>query len=207
MQVTSTFWVVTQPLPRAVRTTIPHMKEEMLGSVYRRRGKFVDRFSIGCCRLIHAIRRMVHELSSRSVRWVVSCYIHYTFKTLCWIFVPRHLARHQQMPSMSYFIASKVRRFSSNSNHVNKSMSKIYFPRNRAPEYQKAASGNGSEVGKTQQSGRTRTWTAECKMDPKWWIIMSFFPGRISPTARALAATPDHRDQSRQNALMSVTLH
>ena len=31
MQVTSTFWVVTQPLPRAVRTTIPHMKEEMLG--------------------------------------------------------------------------------------------------------------------------------------------------------------------------------
>ena len=40
---------------------------------YRRRGKFVDRFSIGCCRLaarsgvIHSIRRMVHELSSRSV--------------------------------------------------------------------------------------------------------------------------------------------
>ena len=40
---------------------------------YRRRGKFVDRFSIGCRRLaarggvIHAIRRMVPELSSRSV--------------------------------------------------------------------------------------------------------------------------------------------
>ena len=41
--------------------------------LYRRRVKFVDRFSIGCRRLaarggvIHAIRRMVHELSSRSV--------------------------------------------------------------------------------------------------------------------------------------------
>ena len=40
---------------------------------YRRRGKYVDLFLKGCRRLaahggvIHAIRRMVHELSSRSV--------------------------------------------------------------------------------------------------------------------------------------------
>ena len=26
---TSTFWAATQPLPRAKRATIPHMKEEM----------------------------------------------------------------------------------------------------------------------------------------------------------------------------------
>ena len=31
MQVTSTFWAATQPLPRAERATIPHMKEEMQG--------------------------------------------------------------------------------------------------------------------------------------------------------------------------------
>ena len=31
MQVTSTFWAATQPLPRAERATIPHMKEEMEG--------------------------------------------------------------------------------------------------------------------------------------------------------------------------------
>ena len=31
MQVNSTFWAATQPLPRAERATIPHMKEEMQG--------------------------------------------------------------------------------------------------------------------------------------------------------------------------------
>ena len=31
MQVTSTFWVITQPLPTAERTTIPHLKEERQG--------------------------------------------------------------------------------------------------------------------------------------------------------------------------------
>ena len=31
MQVTSTFWVVTQPLPTAERTTIPNLKEEKQG--------------------------------------------------------------------------------------------------------------------------------------------------------------------------------
>ena len=31
MQGTSTFWVVTQPLPRAERATIPNLKEERLG--------------------------------------------------------------------------------------------------------------------------------------------------------------------------------
>ena len=31
MQVTSTFWAATQPLPRAERATIPHMKEKMQG--------------------------------------------------------------------------------------------------------------------------------------------------------------------------------
>ena len=47
---------------------------------YRRRGKFVDRLSIGSRRLaggggvIHAIRRMVHELSSRSV-WLWRLFI------------------------------------------------------------------------------------------------------------------------------------
>ena len=31
MQVNSTFWAATHPLPRAERATIPHMKEEMQG--------------------------------------------------------------------------------------------------------------------------------------------------------------------------------
>ena len=31
MQVTSTFWAATQPLPRAERATIPHMKKEIEG--------------------------------------------------------------------------------------------------------------------------------------------------------------------------------
>ena len=31
MEVTSTFWVVTQPLPTAERTTIPNLKEEKQG--------------------------------------------------------------------------------------------------------------------------------------------------------------------------------
>ena len=31
MQGTSTFWVVTQPLPRAERATIPNLKEERRG--------------------------------------------------------------------------------------------------------------------------------------------------------------------------------
>ena len=31
MQVTSIFWAAAQPLPRAERATIPHMKEEMQG--------------------------------------------------------------------------------------------------------------------------------------------------------------------------------
>ena len=31
MQVNSTFWAAAQPLPRAERATIPHIKEEMQG--------------------------------------------------------------------------------------------------------------------------------------------------------------------------------
>ena len=31
MQVTSTFWAATQPIPRAERATIPHMNEVMHG--------------------------------------------------------------------------------------------------------------------------------------------------------------------------------
>ena len=75
------------------------------------------------------------------------------------------------MPSMSYFKANNIDRFSSTSNHVNKSMSNLFWaaPTERT-EYQKAASGNISEEGKARRGSEHDVrahGAAECKTDPK----------------------------------------